>query len=134
MKEIPQLDNAGLRHFALTTSAILVVLFGGLLPWVLGFAWPLWPWPIAAVLSVWGLLWPAGLKPVYQLWMRFGLIMGVISSHIVLGVMFFVLFMPMGIIMRLLGKDPLQKTLDTQADSYRKLRQPYNPKSMERPF
>ncbi len=134
MKEIPELDAAGLRKFALTTSAIVVVLFGGFFPWVLNLNWPLWPWILAAVLSLWGLAWPAGLNPVYTLWMKFGLVMGAISSRIILSVIYFILFTPMALVMKIMGKDPMQRSLQSDASSYRKPRQAYNPKSMEKPF
>ena len=50
-KDIPELDAAGLRRFALVTGAILAVLFGVLLPWLFGFGFPLWPWIVAGVLA-----------------------------------------------------------------------------------
>jgi hypothetical protein len=43
MNEIISLDRKGLRHFGLTTGAIILVLFAGLLPWLLDHELPIWP-------------------------------------------------------------------------------------------
>ena len=48
------------------------------------------------------------LRPLNKLWMRFGLLLGMIVSPIVLGVIFFGLFTPIAILMRLSGRDELR--------------------------
>lgn len=48
------------------------------------------------------------LLPLNKLWMRFGLLLGMIVSPIVLGVMFFGLFTPIAFLMRLSGRDELR--------------------------
>ena len=48
------------------------------------------------------------LLPLNKLWMRFGLLLGMIISPIVLGVIFFGLITPYGLIMRLFGRDELR--------------------------
>ena len=48
------------------------------------------------------------LLPLNKLWMRFGLLLGMIVSPIVLGVIFFGLFTPIAILMRLSGRDELR--------------------------
>lgn len=47
------------------------------------------------------------LKPLNKLWMSFGIILGIIISPIVMGVIFFFIFTPIGILMRLYGRDEL---------------------------
>lgn len=47
------------------------------------------------------------LKPLNKLWMGFGLVLGMIVSPIVMGAIFFIIFTPIGILMRLLGRDDL---------------------------
>ena len=47
------------------------------------------------------------LRPLNKLWMIFGLILGMIVSPVVMGVIFFLIFTPIGILMRLLGRDEL---------------------------
>jgi hypothetical protein len=48
------------------------------------------------------------LLPLNKLWMRFGLLLGMIVSPIVLGVIFFALFTPIAFVMRLNGRDELR--------------------------
>lgn len=45
------------------------------------------------------------LLPLNKLWMRFGLLLGMIVSPIVLGVIFFGIFTPYGFVMRIMGRD-----------------------------
>jgi len=48
------------------------------------------------------------LRPLNKLWMRFGLLLGMIVSPIVLGIIFFGMFTPIAILMRLTGRDELR--------------------------
>jgi len=133
-QEIPELDRAGLREFGLTTGAVLAALFGLLLPWLLEFSYPLWPWMIAGVLAVWALIGPGTLRPVYRTWMRFGLLLNRITTPLILGMIFFLLITPTGWILRLLGRDPMSRRFDRSARSYR-IRSEKPPKeNMEKPF
>ena len=47
------------------------------------------------------------LKPLNKLWMSFGLVLGMIISPIVMGAIFFIIFTPIGIFMRLFSRDEL---------------------------
>jgi len=134
MHPIPELDRAGLRRFALTTAAIIALLFGLLLPWLFAAGWPIWPWPLAAVLALWGLVAPSGLRPVYRGWMRFGLVLSRLTTPLILSLVFFLLFVPIGLAMRLFGRDPMRRRLQPEAESYREPSQPISPDSFERPY
>ena len=48
------------------------------------------------------------LLPLNKLWMRFGLLLGMIVSPIVLGVIFFGMFTPIAVLMRMSGRDELR--------------------------
>lgn len=48
------------------------------------------------------------LLPLNKLWMRFGLLLGIIVSPIVLGIIFFGLFTPIAMLMRMSGRDELR--------------------------
>ena len=48
------------------------------------------------------------LLPLNKIWMRFGFLLGSIINPIVLGIIFFVLFTPYGIVMRIFGRDELR--------------------------
>ena len=50
------------------------------------------------------------LLPLNKIWMRFGLLLGMIISPLVLGVIFFGLFTPIAILSRFFGRDELNLT------------------------
>ncbi|WP_295405566.1 SxtJ family membrane protein [uncultured Thiocystis sp.] len=134
MHAIPELDTGGLRRFALTTGAIVATLFGLILPWLFGLRLPIWPWPLAAILMLWGLAAPRSLRPVYRGWMRFGLLLNRVTTPLILSLAFFLVFVPTGLIARLAGHDPMKRRLLPDADSYREPSQQATPESMEKPY
>lgn len=48
------------------------------------------------------------LLPLNKLWMQFGLLLSMVVSPIVLGIIFFCLFTPLAVFMRLSGRDELR--------------------------
>ena len=54
------------------------------------------------------------LLPLNKLWMKFGVLLGMIVSPIIMGIIFFVIFTPIAIIMRLSGRDELRLRLKKQ--------------------
>ncbi len=70
---------------------------------------------------------PALLAPLNRAWMRLGEILNKIVSPIVLAVMFYGVFVPTGIVMRLVGRDPMTRRFDPRARTYWKERSPPGP-------
>ncbi|WP_287962910.1 SxtJ family membrane protein [Alcanivorax sp.] len=127
------LDKKELRKFALVTGGVLAVLFGLFLPWALERPWPLWPWVVAGILVIWGMIVPSSLNPVYNLWMKFGHAVGWINSRIILGIMFVSIIIPVGLLWRMLVRDPLKMKCN-ESGSYRVVsKQPMN-NYLERPY
>ena len=60
------------------------------------------------------------LRPFNKLWMSFGLVLGMIVSPIVMGVIFFAIFTPIAILMRLFGRDELVLQFKTRASYWNK--------------
>lgn len=87
----------------------------------------LWPFATGAAFALIALVFPAALTPLNRLWLRFGLLLHKVVSPIVLGVMFFAVITPMGIMMRLLGKDPLRLRFDGNTSTYWIKRTPPGP-------
>ena len=131
---IPELDQKGLREFGLTTGAAIVAIFGLFFPWMLELDWPVWPWVIAAPLWSLALIHPLWLRWIYRAWMRFGLLASRVMTPLVLGIVFFVIITPMAMVMRLLGKDPMQRALDPNRKSYRVQSNRSPREKLERPF
>ncbi len=77
-------DAAELRQFGFIMGGFIALVFGLVLPWLFGRPWPAWPWLVAAVFAVWALAAPRTLRPVYRAWMRFGAIMGRITTPLLM--------------------------------------------------
>lgn len=79
---------------------------------------------------------PALLGPLNRLWLKFGALLHSITSPIILGIMFFLVILPIGLIMRLLGKDFLRLRFDNSVSSYWIRREPPGPEknSLNRQF
>ena len=129
-----KLDKKSLREFGLITGGILVGIFGLLLPWLLEHEFPVWPWIIAGVLWVLAILLPMSLDPVYRVWMKIGLVLAWINTRIILGIMFYLIFFPVGLVLRLAGKDAMNRKLSKTQDTYRIIH-PVPPKNhVEKPY
>ena len=96
-------------------GAFLVI---GMLPLVWGSGVRVWSLMVAAGFMLVALAAPSLLGPLNRAWMRLGMLLHRIVSPIVLGIMFFLVITPMGIVMRLLGKDPLRLRYDGNASTY----------------
>jgi len=92
------------------------------------------PWYIGRVLAGWGIIAPRTLKPLYRGWMWFGLFMGRVTTPLILGLIFFLLITPMGLVMRVTGRDPMKRRFEPEVSSYRTESQPAPKESMEKPF
>jgi len=65
-------------------------------------------WGIAAVIGGLGLSGTKVALPFYWVWMGIAFVMGTVISHVLLGIVFFLLVTPMGLVMRLIGRDRLR--------------------------
>lgn len=61
---------------------------------------------------------PVFLGPVYIIWMKFAFILNWINTRLILFVIFYLVFTPIGLIIRLLRKDLLDKKIDKNKESY----------------
>lgn len=123
-----------LRKFGFVFAGGLTLFFGLLLPWLFEKPWPVWPWVGAGVFAGAGLVLPGALRPIYYVWMKLGHALGWINTRIILGVVFFVLFAPIALLLRLLGKDPLKRRLDRETGSYRVRSEKLPRERLEKPF
>jgi len=128
------IDRNVLREFGLVTGGITGGLFGLLLPWLFSRPYPLWPWVICILLVSWALLLPATLGPLYRGWMKVGHLLGWINSRIILGIMFYLVILPIALLMRLAGKDTMSRRLDSEAQSYRVQSPKPSKNHLEKPF
>ena len=73
---------------------------------------------IGIVLLVSGLVIPIILKPIFFLWMVFASILGFIMTRVILSLLFFIILTPIGLILRLFGKQLLLFEEDLTKESY----------------
>lgn len=149
--EIPTLDRKGLREFGVVTGGIIAVLFGVFFPWMFsgiklfhsydfwGALSPSvtalrWPFLVGGVLAGWGVVAPMSLAGVYRVWMKFGLVMSSIMTPLIMSFVFFFLFTPAALIMKILGKDSMSRKLDPNAETYRVPSKDNPIKNLEKPF
>ena len=74
------------------------------------------------------------LLPLNKLWMRFGLLLGIIVSPIVLGIIFFGLFTPIAILMRLSRRDELRLKFLRKSSHWISRGEPIKSESFKRQF
>ena len=134
-----EMTPAELRKFGLVTGAIIIGFIGIFLPWLKGgleksLHWLTIAGPIGGALILWALAHPTSLIYFYKPWMKLADGLGFINTRIILFIVFFVLFLPVGLLMRLLGKDPMERKINTALDSYRVRRENPARDHMETPF
>ena len=78
----------------------------------------IWSIIVSIIFLILGLLNSKILTPFNKLWMRLGALLGIIVSPIVMGVVYFGIITPIGLIMKLFGKDVLNLKLDKNKKTY----------------
>ncbi len=59
------------------------------------------------------------LKKLYRRWLQFSEILARVMSRLILTLLYFLLIFPMGLLLRVCGKDPLHKYPSSELKSYR---------------
>ena len=67
----------------------------------------IWSLIIAIIFLILGLINSKVLTPLNKLWFKFGLLLGKVVSPLIMGIIFFLVVTPTGLIMRIIGKDLL---------------------------
>jgi hypothetical protein len=74
-------------------------------------------WVVSAV-GVVGWVIPSFIRPLYVVWIALAMPIGWTISHLLLLAMYYLVFTPIGLIMRACGYDPLDRRFDRTAKSY----------------
>jgi hypothetical protein len=129
------IDRRELRTFGLSLGAVCLIWAGILwwrghtdaIPWLLGAA------PVLALLA---LVAPITLWPLHKVWMPVarGIAHGL--TWLLLTIAFYLVFTPYSVGLKLLGKDPLHRTLDRTGRSYwiRRSHEPFDPERLEKQY
>ncbi|HTA42743.1 MAG TPA: SxtJ family membrane protein [Bryobacteraceae bacterium] len=113
------------RNFGLVFTAFFLLL--GLAPLRKHHPTRLWALVLALAFVVIVAVRPTLLRPLNKAWMELGHLLGRVMTPVVTGLLFFVVFAPAGLVMRLMGKDPLNLSFDKEARSYWIERHPPGP-------
>ena len=85
----------------------LVFLLISIYPLINNESIRIWSLVFSLIFLVLGILNSNFLSPLNKLWFKFGILLGKVVSPIIMGIIFFLVVTPIGIIMRLIGKDVL---------------------------
>lgn len=116
-------DTAELRTFGrslLVGFPGLAAVFSLVIGWRL-HVWPAWPLWMAGVGALAGLLFsvvPALARPVYVLWYFLACCIGIVVSNVVMALLYYAVVTPVGICLRLCGRDPMRRKFDRGAQTY----------------
>jgi len=126
-----------LRKFGFIMGGMVALMFGGLFPWIFdktAATWPIWPFIVMAVFWVLAIVIPESLRKVNEIWLKIGNVLGWINSRIILGIMFYLLIFPIGLILKIFGKDAMNRKLDSNSDTYRRISTQRERTHLEKPF
>ena len=93
------------RSFGIVFFVVFLII--ATYPLINGDELRLWSLIISIVFLFLGLLNSKILNPLNKLWFKFGIFLGKIISPLVMGIIFFLVVTPIGLLMRLLNKDLL---------------------------
>ncbi|MDD5255017.1 MAG: SxtJ family membrane protein [Candidatus Omnitrophica bacterium] len=109
-------DKRSLRNFGITMAVAFLVIAG-----ILALKHKSAPMPLLYValgFLLTGLIMPMALKHLYIAWMRLAFVLGWINTRLLLCVLFYLVFTPIGLALRLFGKDLLDRKFDKNAETY----------------
>ncbi len=108
-----------LRNFGLLVGAAFALISFWPVFW--GNPVRIWAAVISIVLTAPAIIKPALLFYPHRCWMTIGAGLGWVNTRIILALLYFVAVMPVGLLLRLLGRSPLKLHFDPSAASYREL-------------
>ena len=104
------------RNFGLVFFVVFLIL--GFWPIINGGEIRIWLVVISLIFLVLGMIKSKLLTPLNKLWFKFGMILGAIVAPVVMGAVFFLVVTPIGIVMRTMGKDLINKKYDKKKETY----------------
>ena len=109
-------DKTTLRKFGFTVGTVLLLV--GIVLYLTGKSSSVVFGGIGILLILFGLILPNILKPLNKIWMTLAVILGWFMSRVILFILYYVIITPIGIFLKLIGKDFLQLKIDKSSKSY----------------
>ena len=113
------------KSFGITFAVVFALI--GIFPVAISGAPIIWALGVSVVFALVTLAWPSALSVPNRIWFEFGKLLHMIVSPVVMGGMFFVVIVPIGVFMRAFGKDFLSLKKDSKSTSYWIDRKPPGP-------
>ena len=136
LEEIKNIKSkkSDLRKFGITIGVILLII-AGFLFWKEKESFQILL-TFGVIIFFLGIAIPFILKPIYWVWMIFSTILGWIMTRVILSLIFYIIFTPIGLILRLFGKQFLEFNWDHSQQSYWNMRtiETFNKENYERQF
>ena len=104
------------RSFGILFFIVFFII--GIWPILSGNELRLWSFIIAIIFLIMGIMKSRFLTPLNVAWVKFGLLLGVIIAPIIMGLVYFLVVLPIGILMKILGKDLLELKFKKNVISY----------------
>ena len=119
-QEIKTLDTSSkeIRKFGLVIAIALGVICSFIYVKSGNFDVVGWLWGIGLLFLILGFILPSVLRPVYRIWMLLAHFIGGIVSRVILIVLYYIVLVPIGLVLRLFGKDVLDQNFDKKRESY----------------
>ena len=103
-----KISKKTLREFGILIGFGFPILLGWLIPTLTGHQFRIWTLWVSLIGFIFGLLAPKILYYPYLIWIKLGYILGWINSRIILGLIFLFVLIPIGLVMKIFGYDPLK--------------------------
>ena len=104
------------RSFGLVFFVVFLII--SLWPLQYGDSARIWSIIVSLIFFILGLMDSKLLTPLNKLWFKFGILLGAIVAPIVMAIVFFLVVTPIGLFMRILGKDLIRKKFDKKRETY----------------
>jgi len=111
-----------LREFGILLGSFIPLIFGFVIPFLYGHGFRLWTLPIGLISLIFAFFAPQRLNFLYKKWMQLGNLLSYFNSRIVLGAVFIFILIPISLIMKVTGYDPLRLKRNKKITSYREIR------------
>lgn len=127
-------SKSELKKFGLTIGIVLLIISTVIFLKSHTFSWYLIIAGFILILS--GFFFPVVLKPFQKIWMGLAVLLGWVSTRVILSLLFYLVMFPIKLISKLSGKNFLDLKIEREKASYwnYRVKQQYNPENSEKQY
>ena len=101
-----------LRNFGLLIGLCFPLIIGWLIPLFTGHEFRIWTLILGIIFIILSVFFPKLLKYPYKYWMKLGYVLGWINGRLILTIIYVIIVVPLGLIMKLFKYDPLRNSFN----------------------